>query len=320
MQTKVGNLKLSRTIIIFLTICLVTIFLNTSYANMLHEEPSVIVSIDSNGNCTTEGDLFGNEQLYPGKTITGIIRIISNSDTSIKISSMSLDIDIIEHKKEYQKETVYDSFTNNLYLSLDKGFTIFNDNIIGKKSLSSFTSGEGCTFNGDKQLNIIPGKPTELLYILSMSEEAGNELESVISLITIIFRTEYSDEPTPTPTPKPPLSRPTTKPRTIVVPTISPEPPTPIISIAPTITHVPTVEPSKAPAKIASDIDVEDIFEEQSIPDEEASYDETEVIIIQEDEVHKTLPKTGEIPPIIFYGLGAGVIYAGIKLNQKKQK
>ena len=50
-----------------------------------------------------EGDLFGNEQLYPGKTITGIIRIISNSDTSIKISSMSLDIDIIEHKKEYQK-------------------------------------------------------------------------------------------------------------------------------------------------------------------------------------------------------------------------
>ena len=41
----------------------------------------------------------------PGKTITGIIRIISNSDTD-KISSMSLDIDIIEHKRISKRDCI----------------------------------------------------------------------------------------------------------------------------------------------------------------------------------------------------------------------
>ena len=102
-------------------------------------------------------------------------------------------------------------------------------------------------FNGDKQLNIIPGKPTELLYILQCPR--SNELESVISLITIIFRTEYSDEPTPTLhqnhhyQDQQSLDHCSTYYKSGT--------PTPIISIAPTITHVPTAEPSKAPAKIA---------------------------------------------------------------------
>ena len=34
---------------------------------MLHEEPSVIVSIDSNGNCTTEGDLLVMNSYTPEK-------------------------------------------------------------------------------------------------------------------------------------------------------------------------------------------------------------------------------------------------------------
>ena len=188
MQTKAKILKFSHTIIIFLAICLVFIFLNISYANMQHDEPNVLVSIDSNGNCTTQGNLFGNELLYPGKQITGTIRITSESAATI--SNLSLNINIDNYKKKYLKETVYDSFTSNLFLSAKKGFIIFNDIIFEDIALSCFTSNEGYALKESNQITIVPGKSTELLYTLSMSEEAGDELEGIISSISYVFRTE----------------------------------------------------------------------------------------------------------------------------------
>ena len=61
------------------------------------------------------------------------------------------------------------------------------------------------------------------------------------------------------------------------------------------------------------------------VPQEPAEEDkpeepEPDIVIIEDEIVPTGLPKTGEFPPILYYGLGAGFVYAGYRLSKKKEK
>lgn len=114
----------------------------------------------------------------------------------------------------------------------------------------------------------------------------GNEYQAASLKVKWIVITEYVPEPTPTST-NPPSGKP---PRRV---TPTPITPTPTPSPAPT-----PKEPDLPPAE----------------PDEN-------IIEIQEELIPGgSLPKTGELPPILFYCLGAGIVYVGIRLNKNTGK
>lgn len=134
-----------------------------------------------------------------------------------------------------------------------------------------------------------------------------------------IVTAQYRPTDEPTPTPRPPYTRPTPPP-VITVTTRPPEPSitvVPTITVAPTITGVPTEQPSITPTITPYDIEDEDI---PRGPGDSEKEDDPEIIIIEEEEIPKGLPKTGELPPILFFTVGAGVVYVGMKLNKKKEK
>lgn len=152
------------------------------------------------------------------------------------------------------------------------------------------------------------GNPVNLTFTVHLpGRTTGNEYQGASLKVRWIVTAQYEPSVTPTPTDTP-LSPPTEPPSQTVT-TIPSQPPA---EPTPTVTETPEI----------IDIEDEETPEGPGEPEEhdEPGDDETGIIIIKEEELPKGLPKTGEMPPILFYGLGAGAIYAGIKLNQKKQK
>lgn len=165
--------------------------------------------------------------------------------------------------------------------------------------------------------DIQKGTPVNLTFTVHLPGEAtGNEYQGASLKVRWILTAQYErkdSEPDPTR----PLSRPTDSPRT----TIQPQPP----SAGPTDPAAPPKQDSDTPSGIPEIIEIED----EEIPEgppggpetlNKPGEGETEIIIIKEEEIPKGLPKTGEMPPIIYYGLGAVSIFAGIMLNRRKHK
>ncbi|HAA25003.1 MAG TPA: hypothetical protein DCE11_02615, partial [Ruminiclostridium sp.] len=73
------------------------------------------------------------------------------------------------------------------------------------------------------------------------------------------------------------------------------------------------VEDEPIPGGVPQEPAEEDKPEEPDVP-------EPDIVIIEDEIVPTGLPKTGEFPPILYYGLGAGFIYAGYRLSKKKEK
>lgn len=128
-------------------------------------------------------------------------------------------------------------------------------------------------------------------------------------------------EPTPTPTPEPtptptpdPTPTPTPEPTPTPTPTPTPEP-TPTPTLEPTPTPTPTPEPTPTPTPDPTEEPLFEFHDEEipggpvdpelEIPDEEIPGGSTE------------LPKTGELPPILFYGSGATLVAIGAYFRRK---
>ena len=136
-------------------------------------------------------------------------------------------------------------------------------------------------------------------------EETDNAYQAASLKVKWIVITSYTDSPTPQ-RPRPP--RPPAEPTTTVITIVPTEPP---------------VEPT--PTEPPEEVEVEDEPIPGGVPQEPAEEDkpdepEPDIVIIEDEIVPTGLPKTGEFPPILFYGLGAGFIYAGYRLSKKKEK
>lgn len=156
--------------------------------------------------------------------------------------------------------------------------------------------------------NVQRNKSIDLTFTVHLpGEETGNAYQAASLKVKWIVITSYTDSPTPIPRPHRPPAEPTTTVITIV-PTEPPAGPTP--------TEPPKeveVEDEPIPGGVPQEPVEEDKPEE---PDEP----EPDIVIIEDQIVPTGLPKTGELPPILYYGLGAGFIYAGYRLSKKKEK
>ncbi len=164
---------------------------NITYASISHDKVTVNINIDGSGHVSQQGSLLGKELWYPGKKVSGIVRI--NSLKGIKISSLGLNVDLISCKPGYSKTMVKNSFLRNMRLKVEKGKLLsFSNTIINNRSLYELVSGNGRLLKGFGQLTINRQNFIDLRYTLAMDEQAGNELESVKASVDFVINTDMA--------------------------------------------------------------------------------------------------------------------------------
>jgi len=157
--------------------------------------------------------------------------------------------------------------------------------------------------------NVQRNKSIDLTFTVHLpGEETDNAYQAASLKVKWIVITSYTDSPTP-PRLRPP--RPPAEPTTTVITIVPTESP-----VEPTPTEAPEevdVGDEPVPGGVPQVPAEEDKPEEPDVP-------EPDIVIIEDEIVPTGLPKTGEFPPILFYGLGAGFVYAGYRLSKKKEK
>ena len=249
--------------------------------------------------------LVPTDNLAPGDTKTSTMTISIDPESNTSSLRVWIRAEIIEYVLGKEVNGIRGNLDDKLVLTV----THKNGKVLHNGPISKFNEN---VLIGD----IKRGNRVDLTFTVHLpGETTGNEYQGSSLTVKWIITAQYESPVTPTPTERP-LSPPTRPPSRSVT-TIPTQPPA-----EPTGPIVPTeqVTPTAAPEII--DVEDEETPAGPGKPDiyDDPADDETEIIIIKEEEIPKGLPKTGEVPPILFYGLGAGAVYAGMKLNQKKRK
>lgn len=199
--------KLSKLILQLLVLVLVGGYLTTSviqstFASDSNNIPNVILTINSDGSITYEGNLFGDDELYPATVesaekgdggVNGVIRI-NNQYKRIKVSNLGIGLDAekLEIKNGYPRDVVYNSFLTNVELKIEKGRLFsFDKTLVDYISLKDLLyepgskTHKGYELDSDSEFIINKGSTVDLKYTLHMVEDAGEELEAVTASIPI---------------------------------------------------------------------------------------------------------------------------------------
>ncbi|MGI6227917.1 MAG: hypothetical protein ACOYJ1_16895 [Peptococcales bacterium] len=172
---------------VFVLSCLVYGIGSITYATASQDSgPDVTVIINKNGEYQITGDLFGNELWYPGKAKHGIIRIV-NHYKDANINNLSLNVVINSFKDGLNKDLVYNSFINNMRLTIEKGkLLFFNRKIVEDTTLADLLA-NGINFAEASKIDM--GNSMDFKYTLKMDGNATDELESMSANIDFIFNT-----------------------------------------------------------------------------------------------------------------------------------
>lgn len=167
---------------------------NITYA-LGHNKPDVIITVNPKGKVIYSGDLFGKELWYPGKSKTGVIRIVNNY-RDIRVTQLAFKAKLLTSQPEFDRELVYGSFLKNMKLTITQGkLLIFNFIIVDNMSLAELRASSdngacGLLLNQTNQLNIGYKDSLDLRYDLGMDEKAGEELESIKALVSFVINFE----------------------------------------------------------------------------------------------------------------------------------
>ena len=167
-------------VIISLGVCILLGASSITYALVNQAKPDVIAQIDNNGKITQSGDIYADALWYPGFCKSGIIRL-ENNFRRIRVSDLGLDVDINNINKS---NPIYDSFINNMILTISKGrLSVFDAVLVKGKSFSELLS--GANNSGDaQQFYIEKGESVDLKYDLLMDSDSGNELMDLSANVT----------------------------------------------------------------------------------------------------------------------------------------
>lgn len=182
---------------IFFVTCAIYGISSITFAIADQAEPNVIISIDNEGHIAQAGSLFGDESWYPGKQVSGVIRI--NSAGGLEISKLGLQVDLLSFRSGLNKNEVESAFLSNMKLSIKKGkFLVFTDTLIDRASFGQLEAGGGILLNESDRFTISAGDSADLLYTIEMEEEAGNELQDIQAAVsfTINVNEDVSTPPT----------------------------------------------------------------------------------------------------------------------------
>ena len=149
-----------------------------------NQQPNVIITIDGKERTIT-GSLYGNDLWYPGKEVSGIIRI--DSKNNCKVTGIGLSI-------ENQDNNTVNSFLNNMILTIEKGNLVgFDKVLVDKKSFASLCNG-GVFLDAKNQFTVLKNNPVDLKYTLVMDKRAGNELENLSIPVRFLLNIEGENE------------------------------------------------------------------------------------------------------------------------------
>lgn len=186
------NPRVSVYILCFLSLLfMICSFIGISYASEKLEAPTYTIHVGKDGNITCSGNLFGDDLWYPGKEESGIIRIYAAD--GIKIKRLGVDIHIDDCLPAYSRNDVYDSFLNNMKLSVKRGrLLIFKSTLFENHSFSNLVANKGFTLDNSDQFSIGVDHSMDLLYTLFMDETAGEELQSVTASVSFKIDVEQN--------------------------------------------------------------------------------------------------------------------------------
>lgn len=156
--------------------CLIYGIGSITYATDNTSQPDATITIDQNGQSSSIGDLFNGSLWYPGYQKEGILRIVNNYKKA-SINDLGLDVKVGEN-------SVYDSFIDNMRLTIEKGNLFDFTEVIAKNKTLREILKEGISFSPGA-INI--RNSMDFKYILKMVETAPNELENISALITFTF-------------------------------------------------------------------------------------------------------------------------------------
>ncbi|NLL82080.1 MAG: S-layer homology domain-containing protein [Tissierellia bacterium] len=173
--------------------------IESTFATNVSKSPDVIVTINSEGKISQEGNLFEG-QLYPARVkdaekgmggISGIIRI-RNNFKDIKVENMAIGITGMEIQNGYSKGEVLNSFLKFINLKIEKGLVlVFDKTLVNYESLENilYEKGndkyKGFTLEEKDRFDIPKNSTIDLKYTLHMVPEAGDELEAVTAYMPI---------------------------------------------------------------------------------------------------------------------------------------
>jgi len=241
--------------------------------------------------------LMPTDNLVPGDTKSSTMKISFVPESGIEASSLPVYL-----KAEISEKTLGKG-GGDLDDKLELTITHENGTVLYKGSISGLSS---VVEVGRVEKN----DSIDLTFTVHLpGEETGNAYQAASLKVKWIVITNYTRPSRPSPRPRPP--RPPAEPTTTV------------------ITIVPTESPVEpTPTEAPEEVDVGDEPVPGGVPQvpaeedkpEEPDEPEPDIVIIEDEIVPTGLPKTGELPPLMYYGLGAGFIYAGYRLSKKKEK
>lgn len=182
------SISIMKIVSLIITIGLIGyILLDFTYAAVAdNKEPDTTIKISSNGH--VEGDIWGDSQWYPGYSKSGVIRI-DNDFKTIKLLNLGIEVNLIQING-YQEDIVLQSFLENMKLSINKRTAlIFNEKLIENICLKDILGGQALS----KQFTIKKDDYLDIEYTLTMDEKAGNELENIKAVLTLLINDQQTN-------------------------------------------------------------------------------------------------------------------------------
>lgn len=160
-----------------------------TYANANMNKPDVVITINSDGRMSCEGNLLGSELWYPGKEASGVIRICNNFRATV-LKDFGLSVTLNSSKPGIDRDYVNTSFLNNMKLTLMRGkLLIFNETVYEDRSfmqlVNNTNGGEADGYSEALNCKIPRNDSIDFNYILRMDGESGDELENLSASVEV---------------------------------------------------------------------------------------------------------------------------------------
>ena len=186
------NKLLNILVVLFVTVPIICILINVTYATTVSDEPDVEITINTDGKVSAVGNIFDDILWYPGVKSKGVIRI-NNNYKDIRINEIGMKVSIVTSNSN--QDIVEASFFDNMRLTVKRGkFLVFNDNIIDDKSFSELMSATNdgilseIRFEILEKYKILQAESMDLQYELYMDRASGNELQNLSANTKFLLR------------------------------------------------------------------------------------------------------------------------------------
>lgn len=186
------NKLLNILVVLFVTVPIICILINVTYATTVSDEPDVEITINTDGKVSAVGNIFDDILWYPGVKSKGVIRI-NNNYKDVRINEIGMKVSIVTSNSN--QDIVEASFFDNMRLTVKRGkFLVFNDNIIDDKSFSELMSATNdgilseIRFEILEKYKILQAESMDLQYELYMDRASGNELQNLSANTKFLLR------------------------------------------------------------------------------------------------------------------------------------